>query len=292
MLLLQGENVTQPWLILDANYLCHRARYSLPENLQFQAVKTYVIYGFLQSVIHLQERFDTDRVVFCFDSRFSKRQKLYPPYKANRKHRQPMTDKEQEFEKEFHRQIIKLRMKYLPTIGFRNILWQQGHEADDLIAKVCTLNDCVIITADEDLYQCIRGHVSIYNPQKHEHLTLQKFWERYRIHPEDWPFVKAVAGCPSDNIPGLKGIGEVKALQYLRNELPKGSKTDNQIVGAQEAGEPLDTYMKLVTLPFPGTRTVHLHSDNRISKESWDAVCKHLGLKTLHPRIPKYGNQR
>lgn len=288
--------MTQPWLILDCNYLCHRARYTMGE-LTWKGAATGVIYGFLQSVIHLQERFDTDRVVFCFDSRFSKRKKLYPAYKANRKNRKPMTDKEREFEEEFHRQIIKLRMEYLPAIGFRNILWQQGYEADDLIAVVSTTclehrDEAVIVTADEDLFQCIRGSISTFNPQKNERLTLQKFWERYRIRPENWPFVKAVAGCSSDNIPGLKGIGEVKALQYLRSELPKGSKADNAIVGAQEAGEPLDTYMKLVTLPLEGTKTIHLRADNRISKESWNAICKHLGFKTLHPRIPKYGNQR
>jgi DNA polymerase-1 len=265
--------------------------------LTWKGAATGVIYGFLQSVIHLQERFDTDRVAFCFDSRFSKRQKLYPAYKANRKHRQPMTDKEREFEAEFHRQIIKLRMEYLPAIGFRNILWQQGYEADDLIASAANTcieqgDEAVIVTADEDLFQCIRGCVSTFNPLKQERMTLQKFWERYKIRPENWPFVKAVAGCSSDNIPGLKGIGQVKALHYLWGVLPKGSKDDNQILGAQETGEPLDTYMKLVTLPFPGTKTVHLHSDNRISKESWNDVCKHLGFKTLHPRIPKYGNQR
>lgn len=288
--------MTTSWLILDANYLCHRARYSMGE-LTWKGAATGVIYGFLQSVIHLQERFNTDRIVFCFDSRFSKRKKIYPAYKANRKNRKPMTDKEQEFEQEFHRQVIKLRMEYLPAIGFRNILWQQGYEADDLMASAAATcvgqkEEAIIITADEDLFQCIRGGVRIFNPQKREWLTLQKFWERYKIHPEDWTFVKAVAGCSSDNIPGIRGIGEVKVLQYLRNELPKGSKAHNAILSALRDKEPLRTYMKLVTLPLKGTIFINLLKDNRISKESWSAVCKHLGFKTLNPRIKQYGNQR
>lgn len=291
--------MTQPWLVLDVNYLCHRARYTMGE-LTWKGAATGVIYGFLQSVIHLQKRFDTDRVVFCFDSRFSKRKKLYPAYKANRKNRKPMTNKEREFEEEFHRQIIKLRMEYLPAIGFRNILWQQGYEADDLIAVSCfeigtfPTWEAVIVTADQDLYQCIRGNISTFNPQKNERMSLQSFYRIYHIEPKYWAIVKSIAGCSSDNIPGAKGIGEKTALKFIQGQLSATSKAF-KIIRAYCLGADKKVAVKLVTLPLAGTKTVHLRADNRISKESWDAVCKHLGFKTLHPRIPKYGkhgNQR
>ncbi len=288
--------MTTSWLILDANYLCHRARYSMGE-LTWKGAATGVIYGFLQSVIHLQERFNTDRIVFCFDSRFSKRKKIYPAYKANRKNRKPMTDKEQEFEQEFHRQVIKLRMEYLPAIGFRNILWQQGYEADDLIAVACfevsSFPDweAIIVTADQDLYQCIRGNISTFNPYKNERMTLQRFYKTYHIEPRQWVSIKSIAGCLSDNIPGAKGIGEKTALKFVQGMLPKTSKA-YQTIRAYCLSPDEKVAVTLVTLPLAGTKTIHLRADNRISKESWNDVCKHLGFKTLHPRIPKYGNQR
>lgn len=290
MSMLEAEDMTDTWLVLDANYLCHRARWAM-KDLSWKGAPTGVIYGFLQTVLQLEERFQTDRIAFCFDSAVSKRQEIYPDYKANRKNRKPMTKEEQTFEKDFRREVMNLRNAYLPMIGFRNIYFQSGYESDDLIAAFCSLSipmscEAVIVTADEDLFQCITGKVSVFNPQKHVRMTLQKFWSQYGITPDQWPQVKAIAGCSSDNIPGVPGIGQKTALQYIKCTLKEDSATERKIIAEQRAKEPLETYYRLVKLPFEGVQTPQIEKD-AVSPQGWDRVCKALGFRSLRNKLPR-----
>lgn len=284
--------MSDPWLIIDADYICHRAHYSMGD-LSWKGAAIGVVYGFLQTIVQLEERFDTDKIAFCFDSRYSKRKEIYPAYKANRK--KGLTEKEQKFEREFRRQVIKLRKEYLPEIGFRNVFMQGKREADDIIAALCVDPDRqsnrIIVTADEDLFQCITGHVSVYNPQKRILMTLQKFWNIYQIKPYQWSLVKAIAGCSSDNIPGVSGVGEKTALQYIRGTLKPRSKAINKIVEAQEVGEPFETYLKLVKLPLEGTIVPTLQS-NTINMQKWRHLCKKLGFESLKLKMPKINRQK
>ena len=141
---------------------------------------TGVIYGFLRTIFALQQEFDTPYIVFCWDSKTSKRKEIYPEYKANRKDKFKNMDKEElEFEKNFRKQMKYLRKIYLPTIGYKNVHVQKGYEADDLIAKTCLMlpenDEAIIITSDEDMYQLITDRVSFYSPAKHRKLTLSGF---------------------------------------------------------------------------------------------------------------------
>jgi DNA polymerase-1 len=278
------------WIIIDANYLCHRARYSMGE-LSHGGSPTGVVFGFLQTVIALEEQFDTAKVAFCFDSMASKRQEIYPVYKANRKSRQKMTKQKEAFEREFHRQINFLRTNYLPKIGFRNIFFQSGYESDDLIAAACITaktecNEIIIVTADQDLFQCIGGKVSVWNPQKQEMMTLQRFWQTYEIEPRQWAAVKTIAGCSSDNIKGAKGIGEKTALKFMQGKLNHFSKAYERI--QQFLYSEVDRYMssRLVSLPLPGTKTIQLQKDH-IRRAGWISVCRQLGFKSLVGKVPR-----
>jgi DNA polymerase I len=278
-------------LLIDANYLCYRARYSMGE-LTWKGAATGVVYGFLATIVQLEERFDTNRIAFCFDSHASKRKEIYPAYKVNRKHNQLMTDKEEEFEREFRRQVLNLRKEYLPDIGFRNVFWQSGYESDDLLASICQEfssryreSSIVVVTADQDLFQCIRGNVSVFNPQKQKNMTLQRFHKTYGITPLSWIVVKSIAGCSSDNITGVKGIGETLALRWIKHDLPESSKAFAKIKAWQKTQEARIT-TKLVQLPFPGTIVPEWREDN-ITVQRWISICKELGFKNL--RMPRKG---
>jgi len=291
--LLGTETMNNTWLILDTDYLCHRARWSM-KDLSWKGAATGVVYGVLQSVLHLQERFQTDKIAFCFDSHVSKRREIYPAYKANHKNRQPMTEEEEAFEKEYRRQVVKLRKEYLPEIGFRNVFWQSGYESDDLMAAICQnyyshyrADPMIIITADQDLFQWIRGNVNIYNPQKRELWTLQTFYKRYGIKPQSWVSVKCLAGCPSDNIKGVRGIGEKTAILYMSGRLSENTKAYKRIRSWIQTKEARTTAL-IVELPFPGTIIPKLQK-NEISTEGWDSVCRKLGFKSLRGKLPRIG---
>ena len=277
--------MTNTWLILDTNYLCHRARYSMGD-LSYQGSPTGVIYGVINTVLLLQKQFNTNKLLFCFDSKYSKRQKIYPQYKANRTNRKPMSDEEKEFEKQFHQQIVKLRRDYLPTIGYRNIFQQKGYESDDIIARLVRQlrdDDIIIITADQDMFQCIRSNVRIFNPHKKQMMTRHTFIRMYGIDPSLWGKVKSIAGCSTDNVKGIPGIGEKTAIAYLQGRMNTATKTYQKIRQWK-----LDVRMSskrsliasMVMLPFPGTKRCVLKKD-RISITGWNTVCRQLGFKSL-----------
>ena len=281
--------MNRKYLIIDANYLCHRAKHSTG-GLKHGDTPTGVIFGFLKTIIALQAQFRTKHIIFCWDSKTSKREEIFPAYKKKRKNRyKDLTEEEIEFEKEFRLQMKKLRRVYLKRIGYRNIFCQKGYEGDDLIASVCFNNiknndEAIIITADQDLYQLIRFNISFYNPQKGKLLTLQRFKKKYGIIPEWWDCIKAIAGCSTDEVPGVKGVGEKTAIAYMLNNLKKDSKIFIKIkkfCWDKESRKKLFLRnMQLVSLPFEGVKTFKLKED-KISKQGWKEVVRELGLASL-----------
>ncbi len=280
--------MSKKWLILDCNYLCHRAKHTTG-GLSYENKPTGVIYGFLKTVISFQEQFDTPYIVFCWDSKVNKREEIYPAYKQQRKNKyKDMTDEEIQFEKEFRYQMKKLRSKYLHQIGFKNIFVQKGYESDDIIASICfnlpMMDEAVIISSDKDLYQLIRHNVVCYNPQKNKILTLQGFKKQYGIIPEQWILVKCYAGCNTDEVAGIRGVGEKTAIKYIQGELKNHLKIYEKI--HKQKSIFLKKNYPLVALPFKGTKNPYLQKD-KVSKEGWRLVTKELGMKSIRNKIHK-----
>jgi DNA polymerase-1 len=244
---------------------------------------TGATYGFLKDVLYFQEKFDTDNVVFCWDSRYNKRKTILPSYKQNRIDKyKDMSKRELSIEDEFRKQMRLLRRKYLPLIGYRNIFCQKGFESDDVMASVCnnfTKEDVIIITADKDLFQLISPSISVFNPQKRFLMTYQAFVNEYKIKPIEWIRVKAIAGCSSDNVKGIKGVGEATAIKYLKNAIPVTAKVLAKI-NSQEGQMIINDNKVLVTLPMEGTRRFKIKKDE-ISKKGWSRVKQELGITSL-----------
>jgi DNA polymerase I len=276
------------WLILDCNFLCHRAKHATG-GLSSGNTPTGVIYGFLKTVTALQESFNTDKVVFCWDSRFSKRKELYPDYKNKRsKKYKEWTDEEAEFEREFRKQMKDLRKYHLKKIGYRNIFCQKGLEGDDVMASVCkdlpSSSEAIIITSDKDLLQCIKYNVSMNSLSKDGTMALQDFKIKYGITPREWGMLKAIAGCSTDEVAGVKGVGEITAIKYLKGELGEHTKAYKNII-SPEGVEIYKRNRKLVILPFKGTRHFRLKEDE-LSKKGWKSVMKALGMESLKDKGP------
>ena len=272
--------MNQPHLILDCNYLCHRAKHTFGD-LRASHTATGVVYGFLRDLLALRERFNTNRFVFCWDSDWSKRKAILPTYKQNRK--KEYTKEEEKFNEAFRKQIHKLKTEYLPTIGFKNILWQDGYESDDHIAAVCQalvpdVEEGIVVTADQDLYQCISSNISWYNPRTRVLMHLSLFKNTFGIRPKQWVKVKAIAGCTSDNIKGVHGIGNMTALLYIRKELKSTSKKYQAI---KTHWKDIVLFNRpFVELPFKGTDPVRLVKDN-VTQEGWNKVTKKLKMKSI-----------
>lgn len=270
------------WLILDCHYLCHRAFYVFG-GLSHDGMSTGIAFGFLKDIEILKKRFSTNNIAFCWDLGRPLRMKEDKNYKANRKSRKKdLTPEEVATMTDFRVQIKAIRKVYLRIMGFRNNFYQKGFEADDLIASLCinTLRQkdrAIIVSADHDLYQLLSNRVSVYHPQKKELVTKKSFFMSQGIKPSKWHEVKAIAGCSSDNVKGVVGVGEKTAIKYLRDELKKESKAYQNIKAAEGNGM-IEGNLKLVRLPFVGVNTLRLRKD-RMSKAGSLSVLKTLGMQ-------------
>jgi len=272
------------WLILDCHYLCHRAFYVFG-GLSHEGASTGIAFGFLKDIEILKKQFSTNDIAFCWDLGRPLRMKEDKNYKSDRKkNKKDLTSEEAETYTDFKIQIKAIRKTYLKTIGYRNNFYQKGYEADDLIASLCinTLSqkdEAIIISADHDLYQLLNNRVSIYHPQTKKIVTKKSFIEKFDITPFDWHKVKAIAGCSSDNVKGVAGVGEKTAIKYLKGELKKESKAYQNIEAAKKNGL-IDGNLKLVRLPFMGVNTYAFKKD-KISKSAHRSVLRSLGIKSF-----------
>lgn len=275
-------------LIIDVSNLAYRAFHTVG-GLSYEGAATGVLYGIFRDIIVLKDRFEPDRIAFCFDSKTHKRREVYPEYKANR--RKPQTDEMVAARTELYRQLNDLRNSHLPNIGYYNVFYEEGYEADDLIASICfgleerkkaglpVGGDVVIVSTDQDLFQLLRcGRVLIYNPVKKKVMTEDSFSDEYGIRPGWWSMVKALAGCTGDGVPGIPGVGEKTAIKYLTFKLKCTAKAFKAI--ASGYWRIRDRNFKLVSLPFDGTPELKL-TDDRPTMAGWNAVMGELGFESL-----------
>ncbi len=209
------------WLVLDCPFLCYRvARSRNPLTVEE---------GFFNTLSMLCERFQPDRLVFCWDHRHLWRREYFKGYKRRAEAENPEAE---QIRQRAWDAMEALRTVHLKSIGFQNIFYGRGLESDDWMARVARTaqearEEMVIVTSDSDLYQVLGSCVSIYNPNQPDLLVTAKvFKERYGISPRQWPMVKAIGGCASDNVPGPGGVAEKTAVRFLTGELPAGSAKD------------------------------------------------------------------
>ena len=204
-------------LLIDGNSMANRAFYATMGRVMKTptGVSTNAVYGFFQIMFKTIEEEKPDKIIVAFDiSRSNKRTEMFSEYKAGR-HKTP-----EELTMQFP--IIKelLKMMNIP------IVQKDGIEADDILGAISKKearkgNRIVILTGDRDYFQLVDVNIHIRYPKtimgKTEYIIYDnyKISEEYGIRPEKLVEVKALMGDASDNIPGVKGIGEKTALKLV-----------------------------------------------------------------------------
>ncbi len=204
------------FLIVDSNALLHRAFHALPPLKTEEGEQTGGVYGFLLTLFRAIKDLNPDFLVACFDAPGSTfRHKKYKEYKAQR----PKTAEE------LVNQIPKTK-KILESFKIP-VFEKKGLEADDLIGtiskKVSEKNpklETYIISGDLDVLQLIDKKTKVYTLGRGIKETViydkHKVVERYGIPPKKLIDFKALVGDPSDNIPGVPGIGKKTASNLLQ----------------------------------------------------------------------------
>jgi DNA polymerase-1 len=202
-------------MLLDGNSLAYRAFYALPaENFKTQGgMTTNAVYGFTAMLINLLRDESPTHVAAAFDvSRQTFRSERYPEYKANR------SSTPDEF-----RGQIDVTKEVLAALGI-TVLAEPGFEADDLIATLTTQAEkegyqVLVVTGDRDSLQLVSDDVTVLYPRKGvselTRFTPAAVVEKYGLTPEQYPDFAALRGDPSDNLPGIPGVGEKTASKWI-----------------------------------------------------------------------------
>lgn len=203
-------------LFIDGNSLLYRAFYALPLTLKLPSGQiTNAVYGFTSMLLRLLIDEKPEAVAVAFDSRGpTLRHGHYEGYKAQR---QPMPD-------ELGSQI-PLVYEVLEALNI-TIFAVPGYEADDILATLTEQArkqsyEVKVVTGDRDAFQLIFDQqVEVLTTRKGitdiVRYDRQKVKERYGIQPEQVPDFLALKGDPSDNIPGVPGIGDKTAAVLIQ----------------------------------------------------------------------------
>jgi 5'-3' exonuclease len=282
IMLLDKPKETPVTVIVDANASCWKVKHALGE-LTHETMKVGIIFGFLGELYRFAEAYKTSSFAICWDSHKSHREKIFPAYKETRRTiKAEKTEEEREQDKLDYAQFDLLYDEVMPMLGVTNNYKIAGFEGDDLIASVVYANgdtDFIITTGDADMYQLLGDGVTIrkfkLDAKKRKifyQYTEEMFTAQYGIKPRQWIEVKALAGCKSDEVPGIPSVGADTALKYLRNELPRNYKRYDAIV-CPEGKAIRQRNLQLVSLPFKGCPELFLKKQGPLSLDGFLAIC-------------------
>ena len=203
-------------LVIDGNSIANRAFYGIKLLTTKDGRYTNAIYGFLNILLSLLKECQPDEVAVAFDLKVPTfRHKMYDGYKATR-HAMP---------EELAQQMPVLK-QLLADLGYRTVT-AEGWEADDILgtlAAACAArkDDCFLATGDRDSLQLVSESTTVLlaatvmGRSKTVVMDEDAIQEKYGLAPKQLIEVKSLMGDTSDNIPGVKGIGEKTALSLVQ----------------------------------------------------------------------------
>ena len=238
----------QTLMLLDGNSLAFRAFYALPaENFKTQGgLTTNAVYGFTAMLINLLRDEQPSHIAAAFDvSRQTFRKEKYPEYKEGR------SATPDEF-----RGQIDITKEVLGALGI-TVLAEAGFEADDIIATLATQAEnegyrVLVVTGDRDSLQLVSDDVTVLYPRKGvselTRFTPEAVVEKYGLTPAQYPDFAALRGDPSDNLPGIPGVGEKTATKWISEYGTLQSLVDNVDKVKGKVGDALRAHLSSVIL--------------------------------------------
>jgi len=201
----------EKFVIIDGNNLMFRAFYALPAMTNFAGEQSNAVFGFANMLVKIIKEVSPKYIAVAFDS--SKKTFRHEKYLAYKGTRKPAPV---ELISQFP--IVKDMLKAMNI----TVVEQPGLEADDLMGCLSRMYQGVqniIVSADRDAFQLINDNTQILYPKRgvSETITLDigNIKEHYGVEPNQVVELKSLMGDSSDNIPGVSGVGEKKALQLI-----------------------------------------------------------------------------
>ena len=197
--------------LIDGHNVLYRTFFGVPRLTAPDGTPTNVVLGVARILLKILREESPDAVVAVFDSREpTPRHEIYPEYKANRL-KTPEDLSAQ----------IPVVDEMIDALGVRR-LSVAGAEADDIIGTLSRRAeergmDVVIVSSDKDMYQLVSKRVKVRDGLKEHTVGEAQVEEVFGVPPGKVPDLLALAGDPSDNVPGVPGIGEKTASELIRD---------------------------------------------------------------------------
>jgi DNA polymerase-1 len=195
--------------LVDAHALCYRAFFAIKELRNSKGQATNAVYGFVAALKKILREYQPQYCVVCFDMKGKTlRQQKYADYKIQR----PAMPDDLISQIPIIKDIV--RAYQIP------ILELEGYEADDIIATIARRIsqpdlEMVIVSDDKDMFQLVGDNVKVLSSRQEKIMGTVEIQKILGFAPKLIPDYLALAGDQVDNIPGVKGIGEVSAKKLL-----------------------------------------------------------------------------
>ncbi|MCT8766448.1 DNA polymerase I [Glaesserella parasuis] len=199
-----------PLVLVDGSSYLYRAFHAFPSLTNKQGEPTGAMYGVLNMLKSLIAQVEPSHIAVVFDAKGKTfRDELFEQYKS---HRPPMPDELRSQIQPLHAMIKALGIPLLSI---------EGVEADDVIGTLAVQasqagKHVLISTGDKDMAQLVNDHIMLINTMNNTLLDREGVIEKYGIPPELIIDYLALLGDSSDNIPGVKGVGEKTAIALLQ----------------------------------------------------------------------------
>ncbi|MBN1221432.1 MAG: DNA polymerase I [Anaerolineae bacterium] len=201
-------------VLIDGHALAYRAYFGMPATFSTrQGEPTHAVYGFTNMLLAVWKEYDPDYFIVTFDRGDTFRHQMYSDYKATR---EKMPD-------DLSSQIA--RIEQLVKAFNMPVFTKEGFEADDLLGTLATQAagrgiEALIVTGDRDAFQLVASNIKVIisgrrfaDREVYDEAHIQ---ERYGVTPPQLIELKGLVGDTSDNIPGVKGIGEKGGAKLIQ----------------------------------------------------------------------------
>lgn len=204
-------NLSPKLYLLDGSSYIYRAYYGVRDLATTAGLPTNAVFGFIRLLLGLlqEQRFDYLAIIFDRPREETFRRDLFPAYKAHRS----------EVPEDLPLQVDYIK-RILQALNIP-VLEAPGFEADDVMATLARRYaaegiEVTVVTGDKDLMQIVGDGIGLLDTMKDVRVGAQEVVERFGVSPERVTDVLGLAGDPSDNIPGVPGIGEKTAAELVQ----------------------------------------------------------------------------
>ena len=290
-----------PLILIDGFSLVFRAYHALQRTGMKSASgePTFAVFAFANILTSLLDKHDPDAIAVVFDTAEPTfRHEMYAEYKAHR----------DAFPDDLVPQLARIK-QMITDMGLEQVE-AVGYEADDIIGTIAHRestdgHEVLCVTSDKDYFQLVTEKVKILRPAKqvgeYDVYDAEKVKEKFGVYPERVIDALALIGDSSDNVPGVKGVGEKTAMPLVE-----------QFGSVEEIYDHLDDVEKPGTRKkleaskdnaFLSKKLVTIHTDvpvdaKRVALErkpmnfaALDAFCEELGFNTLRKKFADYAEK-